>query len=158
MPKEIERKFLVETNEWKSQYPAYHRYKQFYISETDTVSVRIRIDETQLGNKKAWVTVKTAVPGMTRSEAESEINVGMALQAMEMCQSPVIEKLRYTVDAGNGLTWEIDEFQNDQLHGLVIAEIELKTENDVFERPDWLGEEVTDRLEYYNVSLARKCV
>ncbi len=145
---EIERKFLVINNKYKSGKP--HRILQGYIcSENDRV-VRIRIKDN-----KAYLTIKNATIGFARNEYEYEIPLTDA-EAMlrNTCQQPIIEKTRYILEH-NGHTWEVDEFHGDN-DGLVVAEIELENKDDVFDYPDFIGEEVTGNAHYYNACLFKK--
>ena len=142
---EIERKFLVVNNEYKSGKP--QRISQGYIcSENDRV-VRVRIK-----GDKAYLTIKNATIGFARNEYEYEIPVADA-EAMlhNTCQQPIIEKTRYVLEY-KGYTWEVDEFHGDN-EGLVVAEIELENKDDVFDCPDFIGEEVTGDARYYNACL-----
>ncbi|MGK7946030.1 MAG: CYTH domain-containing protein [Microcystaceae cyanobacterium] len=146
---EIERKFLVTNNQWRKLGEG-KLYRQGYIrTENSETSVRVRI----AGNK-GYLTIKGKKQGISRAEFEYEIPLADAAAMLDtLCDRPLIEKTRYCVMVG-GLTWEIDEFWGEN-QGLIVAEIELKTENQSFERPDWIGEDVTDDLRYYNSSLVK---
>jgi adenylate cyclase len=145
MGKEIERKFLVTGDAWRQGTGT--RVRQGYISSDARHSVRVRA--TPAG---AFLTVKGASRGATRSEFEYEIPLEDAEELLEsICVKPLIEKVRYRI-AHRGLTWEVDEFLGEN-RGLVIAEIELEREDEEFDRPDWIGEEVTGDPRYYNVNL-----
>lgn len=148
MPIEIERKFLVRTEDWRTLVNARREFKQFYLASHDRSSMRIRI-ENGIG---AWLTVKSAQSGTTRSEFEYPIPIEDAEQMAEMAIGAVIAKVRHIVPFA-GLKWEIDEFAGDN-EGLVIAEVELASEDQSLELPHWVGEEVTDDKRYYNASLA----
>ncbi|NQW36940.1 MAG: CYTH domain-containing protein [Flavobacteriales bacterium] len=147
---EIERKFLVKTDDYKSV--AYKKFtiSQGFISTDKNAVVRIRITDD-----KAFITIKgkSNKSGTTRYEWEKEISLNEAKQLMSLSKTSLIVKTRYLVKIKNH-TFEVDEFLGDNA-GLVIAEIELTDEHEVFIKPDWLGEEVTGKLKYYNVMLAK---
>jgi adenylate cyclase len=148
MGTEIERKFLVEGDVWR-QGSRGRRIRQGYLSADPGRSVRVR-----LVGDDAWLTVKGASAGCTRVEFEYPIPTQDALHLLdELCIRPVIDKTRHDIRYG-GHRWEIDEFDGAN-EGLVIAEIELDSETEAFERPPWLGAEVSDDPRYYNVNLAR---
>ncbi|MCP4429954.1 MAG: CYTH domain-containing protein [Gammaproteobacteria bacterium] len=151
MPNEIERKFLVDPD--KVPLPSSGiEIKQGYLplSENAKTVVRVRVK-----GGEAFLTVKGENRGATRQEFEYVVPVSEALEMLEnLCQKPLIEKTRYEISAGKHL-WEIDIFHGDNM-GLVVAEIELTDENDHFERPNWLTEEVTDDPKYYNSNLLQK--
>jgi adenylate cyclase len=142
---EIERKFLVVGDGWR-QAPAVP-YAQGYLNRDKQRTVRVRVVEDS-----AWLTVKGASTGATRAEFEYPIPVADARQLLALCDGPLVRKLRRVV-VHAGLTWEIDEFQGDNA-GLVVAEIELVAEDAPFERPAWLGAEVTHDARYFNSNLA----
>lgn len=147
---EIERKFLVKNERWrKNSKPT--RIMQAYLSDHYDRIVRVRIHDD-----KGCLTIKNAGNGgLARKEFEYEIPVSDAefmIKKMS-CSTPII-KTRHLLDAGNGQTWEVDEFHG-AYEGLIVAEIELDAENERFEIPDWLGEEVTDDKRYSNASLAK---
>jgi adenylate cyclase len=148
MPKEIERKFLVTGNEWRKRAGRSKTIRQAYLALTNTVSIRIRI----VGKTKAFVTIKSAQPGTTRSEFEYPIPVKHAQSLMKLRVGRLIRKRRHIVKAGKA-RFEIDVFEGDH-RGLVIAEIELASARARFRRPEWLGKEVTREKRYYNASLA----
>ncbi len=146
--REIERKFLVPGEDYKTEaYDSTH-IVQGYIcrSHGRTVRVRVRGD-------KAFLTIKggSSASGMSRLEWEKEIPVEEALQLMQLCESGIIDKTRWLVKAGDHV-FEVDEFFGDN-EGLVVAEVELGSEDEEFERPSWLGKEVTGDRRYYNSSL-----
>lgn len=149
MSKEIERKFLVK-GEFKSLAQSSSYLVQGYLSSVPERSVRIRIAE-----KKAFITIKgiTNDSGLTRFEWEKEIDKEEATELIKLCEPGVIEKRRYYIPAKNHL-YEVDEFLGDN-DGLIVAEIELTDEAETFEKPDWLGEEVTGIERYYNSALSR---
>lgn len=145
MPKEIERKFLVTDDSWRSAPGV--KYRQGYLSRSENRSVRIRTTP-----QKAFLTIKGTSTGITRLEFEYEIPIGEANEILDsMCLKPLIEKTRHRIDF-EGFTWEVDEFHgyND---GLVVAEIELESEDQKFSKPKWIGEEVTGDSRYLNVNL-----
>ncbi|KAA6342769.1 Inorganic triphosphatase [termite gut metagenome] len=148
MPKEIERKFLV-TGEFKSEAFAQYRIIQGYISRVSGRTVRIRICDN-----KGYLTIKGAsdASGMERYEWEKEIPFSEAQQLMKLCEPGVIEKTRYLVRSGKHI-FEIDEFHGVH-QGLVIAEIELKSKEEAFVKPNFIGKEVTGDKRYYNSRLS----
>lgn len=147
MAQEIERKFLVKNATYKTLAAGIH-YHQGYIPTVSGTTARIRI-----AGERGFLTLKTRTIGISRHEFEYEIPVNDAQEMLRLlCASPTIEKYRYCIDAGNGLKWEVDEFKGEN-EGLVIAEIELPAEDTAFEKPDWIGEEVTGDHRYYNSSL-----
>ena len=148
MPKEIERKFLVSGNGWRKRADRGKVIRQAYLALTDTISLRVRV----IGNAKAYITVKGARFGATRSEFEYPIPLKDARALMKLRTGSVIEKRRYVVRVGKA-RYEVDVFKGKHL-GLVIAEIELPTEQAGFERPVWLRKEVTGEKRYYNATLA----
>lgn len=144
MAKEIERKFLVLDQTYK-QYAEGVYYQQGYLASKPSVRVRI-ID------KEAFLTIKGAATGFSRSEYEYRIPYEDGLEMLhELCQKPIIEKYRYKVEYA-GFIWEIDEFLKEN-EGLVVAEIELETEEQEFQKPPFIGEEVTFDKRYRNSSL-----
>jgi CYTH domain-containing protein len=148
MAREIERKFLV-SGEFRQDSPESYRIMQGYIcSDPDrTVRVRVRGD-------KGFLTIKgqSSEDGLSRFEWEKEIPVSEALELMNLCVSGVIDKTRYLVPYGDH-TYEVDVFHGAN-EGLVLAEIELSDELETFEKPSWLGEEVTGDVRYYNSMLS----
>ncbi len=146
MAKEIERKFLVLDQTYK-QYAEGVYYQQGYLASKPSVRVRI-ID------KEAFLTIKGAATGFSRSEYEYRIPYEDGLEMLhELCQKPIIEKYRYKVEYA-GFIWEIDEFLGDNA-GLVVAEIELNAETQLFDSPPWLGKEVSGDARYYNSNLTQ---
>lgn len=147
---EIERKFLVD-GDFKPFVHKSERIKQGYIvSNQEGKSVRVRIK----GNK-GYITIKGAgkSSGLTRFEWEKEISVDDADQLFELCEPGIINKTRHYIKAGNH-TFEVDEFY-DENQGLIMAEIELQAEDEDFEKPDWLGKEVTGNVRYYNSQMIK---
>jgi len=145
MALEIERKFLVKGTSWRTVHGV--RYSQGYLNRDKGRTVRVRV-----AGDRAFLTIKGETHGATRAEFEYAIPVADAQALLAMCDGPLVDKVRHEVVHG-GLKWEIDEFLGDNT-GLVIAEIELKSEDQPFSRPDWLGEEVTGDPRYYNSNLA----
>lgn len=147
---EIERKFLVKNKTYKSESIKKQLITQGYLSSDPKRSVRIRICE-----QNAYITIKgqTSESGTSRYEWEKEINIEDAKQLMLLCREGVVTKIRHLIPFKNH-TFEVDEFLKDN-SGLVIAEIELSNENEDFERPRWLGKEVTGIKKYYNSQLSQ---
>lgn len=148
MATEIERKFLVQPRDWASMGVG-KAYKQGYLSSADNAIVRVR-----LAGEQGFLTIKGRTEGISRSEFEYPIPRADAEAMLALCPQPLIDKTRYRIPVGQH-TWEVDVFHglND---GLVVAEIELASEDEAFERPDWLAEEVTHDWRYTNASLARQ--
>ncbi len=145
MATEIERKFLVTGNDWKSAPPTY--YCQGYLNRDRSRTVRIRIAGDQ-----AFLTVKGLTTGASRPEFEYSIPVEDAEAMLKFCEQPLIEKNRRIVPHA-GMNWEVDEFLGLNA-GLVIAEIELVSEDQAIELPSWIGREVTEDNRYYNSNLS----
>lgn len=149
MPIEIERKFLVRNDSWRDAAGEGVHFRQGYIIGAQRASVRVRIE-----GENANLNIKGATLGVRRQEYEYPIPLDEANELLDtLCEQPLIEKIRFTVRHGDHL-WEIDLFEGDN-SGLVVAEIELADEHEPFERPEWLGEEVSDDPRYYNVMLAK---
>jgi adenylate cyclase len=147
MGQEIERKFLVSGDAWRSSACAV-RIVQGYLTRDKERVVRIRTADEQ-----AFITVKGITRGMSRSEFEYPIPLVDARQMLdELCLKPLIVKTRYKVNAGD-LTWEIDVFESPK-NGLIVAELELPAPDHPFDRPSWLGAEVTGDPRYYNQNIA----
>ncbi|MFW2368896.1 MAG: CYTH domain-containing protein [Desulforhopalus sp.] len=145
---EIEKKFLLAGTEWKQLAPG-TPYRQGYLNSTKERTVRVRTIAD-----KGFMTVKGISIGATRLEYEYEIPLADAnVMLDELCEKPLIEKNRYKVDFA-GFTWEIDEFfgEND---GLIVAEIELESEEQPFDKPEWVGVEVTGDPRYFNSNLIK---
>jgi adenylate cyclase len=151
MAREIERKFLVLNDDWRAAAGNPARLRQGYLAMTAKAVTRVRV----AGENAAFITVKSNEPGRSRDEYEYAIPHADGAALLKLCVDSVIDKTRYEVDAGGGRVWEIDVFAGDN-EGLVIAEIELPDEDAVFDRPPWLGAEVTDDARYYNAALARR--
>lgn len=149
MPIEIERKFLLKNDSWRSEVISSSRIRQGYLAPVSKASVRVRVD-----GERANINIKSATLGVRRMEYEYPIPLEEAQELLdELCQTPQIDKTRNIVKY-SGHIWEIDEFYGDN-DGLIVAEIELKDENEVFEKPTWLGDEVSDDIRYYNVNLVK---
>jgi adenylate cyclase len=148
MPTEIERKFLVRSDAWRAQVESSERYVQGYLANTRMSSIRIRISDD-----RAWLNIKRAVPGVQRDEFDYAIPVQDAHELLALCEGRPIEKIRHRVRCNDAL-WEVDVFEGDNA-GLVVAEIELASPESRFERPAWLGEEISHELRYYNNMLAQ---
>lgn len=148
MAQEIERKFLVKDDSYKQMASSFSHIVQGYICRTSGRTVRVRMRD-----EKAYLTIKGASldGGLSRYEWEYEISSDEALELMQLCESGVIDKVRYLVPYG-GHTFEVDEFFGDN-EGLVMAEVELDAVDEEFERPPFLGEEVTGDRRYYNSCL-----
>jgi len=146
MGEEIERKFLVSGEAWR-QTAEGTRYRQGFLSTEPERTVRVRV-----AGPRGSITVKGKNVGARRAEFEYEIPVADAERMLDtLCKRPLIEKVRYVLAVG-AHTWEIDVFEGDNA-GLVVAEIELRREDEAFERPEWVGDEVTDDPRYFNSNL-----
>jgi CYTH domain-containing protein len=147
---EIERKFLVKREEWLTQLQE-NQYesvpiKQGYINAEKERTVRVRTKEV-----KAYLTIKGESLSVTRQEFEYEIPFEDAVELLKLCNQPLIEKLRYTVNY-QGTIWEVDVFSGEN-EGLFLAEVELQNENDRFSLPKWIDIEVSNDARYYNSAL-----
>jgi adenylate cyclase len=147
---EIERKFLVTADVYLKLYKSSNKFVQGYLSSVPERTGRVRI-KGNLG----FLTIKgkSNESGLSRMEWEKEIEVQEAELLLQICESGVIDKRRYEVKFGKH-TIEVDVFEGEN-KGLIIAEIELQSETESFEKPDWLGEEVTGDDRYYNASLSK---
>ena len=147
---EIERKFLVESSEYRKKAISKERILQGFLNTDPERTVRIRI-KGDLG----FLTVKgkSNLSGTTRFEWEKEIMVPEAEQLLSLCEPIILEKIRYNIPFAGHL-FEVDEFHGAN-EGLVIAEVELKSESEIFKKPDWLGKEVTGDIRYYNSQLSK---
>lgn len=144
---EIERKFLVKDDSWRSGSGVL--YRQGYLSRHRERTVRVRI-----AGEKAYLTIKGLTTGATRKEYEYEIPIGDAEEMLDqLCEKPLIEKKRYQVCVAE-LVFEVDEFLGAN-QGLVVAEVELTHETQQIPVPDWLGTEVTGDPRYYNSNLSQ---
>ena len=147
---EIERKFLVVSEAFKSDALRQNQIAQGYLSTHTERTVRVRIK-----GEKGYLTIKgeSNETGLSRFEWEKEISVEEAKQLLLLCEKGVIEKIRYEIQVGEHL-FEVDEFLGEN-EGLVIAEVELQSESEIFEKPSWLGIEVTQDHRYYNSYLSQ---
>jgi adenylate cyclase len=149
MGEEIERKFLLKDDRWKKLATGV-RYRQGFLSTEPERTVRVRV-----AGSSGWLTIKGLSVGARREEFEYSIPIADAERMLDtLCKRPLIEKTRYTLRVGTH-TWEIDVFEGEN-EGLVVAEVELGTEDEELERPEWLGEEVTDDPRYFNSNLVAK--
>lgn len=143
---EIERKFLV-VGEFKDQAYNHTHIQQGYIASGKGRTVRVRIRDD-----KGYLTIKgpSGVDGLARYEFEKEIDLEDARDLMRICEPGIIDKVRYLVKSPDGRhTWEVDEFHGEN-EGLIMAEIELESDNDPYEKPDFIGREVTGDRRFYN--------
>ncbi|MGS0525928.1 CYTH domain-containing protein [Zobellia nedashkovskayae] len=147
---EIERKFLVTSTAYQEQASSKERIVQGFLNTDKERTVRVRIKD-QLG----FLTVKgkSNDAGTIRFEWEKEISVSDAEQLLLICEPGIIDKVRFRVPSGSH-EYEVDEFHGEN-EGLVVAEIELESENQVFKKPSWLGKEVTGEVAYYNSQLSK---
>lgn len=147
MGTEIERKFLVRGDAWRSGAKRVDA-RQGYLAVGPPASVRVRI----MGDK-AHLNIKQATLAVARAEFEYEIPVADAHELLDtLCDGRIVEKTRHYVEHG-GMTWEVDEFRGANA-GLIVAELELESEDQPFDRPSWLGEEVSGDARYFNSNLA----
>jgi CYTH domain-containing protein len=147
---EIERKFLVKSDLFKRDSHRKKHLKQGYLNTDKNRTVRIRI-----ADEKAFLTIKgiSNSSGTSRFEWEKEIEKSEAEQLLKLCEPSIIEKTRYLINVGDH-TFEVDEFYGDN-QGLIIAEIELTSEDENFTKPSWLDKEVTGNLKFYNSSISK---
>ena len=149
MPKEIERKFLIANDGWKASVQRSSFFAQGYLSYDPEHTVRVRETDTH-----GFLTVKGLTVGLSRDEFEYEIPKDEAAALLTMCEHPPIQKRRHFVEH-EGHLWEIDIFEGAN-EGLQVAEIELRSEEEMFVRPEWLGDEVSGDRRYSNSSLSLK--
>lgn len=148
MGTEIERKFLVKGSGWKALKCVKRVViKQGYLSKAAKHTVRIRVTDT-----KAMITIKGPTKGITRSEYEYEIPLEDGLELIEMCDAPIINKTRYVMKDQHDQIWEVDEFRGIN-EGLLVAEIEIPTEDTHIVIPEWIGREVSHDRRYTNAYL-----
>lgn len=147
---EIERKFRVSSDAWQLRVTRTRQIRQAYLTKNGRVSIRVRIND----NETATLTIKAARSGLERHEYEYAIPLIDAEELMLQREDAIVSKTRHLVPF-DGLTWEIDVFDGDNA-GLVIAEVELDRADRTFERPDWLGDEVTADRRFYNADLAKR--
>lgn len=146
MATEIERKYLVVGDAWRALGSG-TTYRQGYLSTVKERTVRVRV----VGDR-GTLTIKGLTVGATRTEYEYDIPVDDANHMLDdLCEQPVIDKTRFIVEYA-GLTWEIDEFAGANA-GLIVAEVELDSEDQAIELPDWIGEEVSHDARYFNANL-----
>lgn len=146
MGKEIERKFLLKNESWRAEDFTKIEIQQGYLNSDPRRVVRIR-----LKNRIGIITIKGKMEGITRIEYEYEIPYKDGVELLKLCEAPIIAKDRYLV-LHHGKTWEIDIFKKENA-GLKVAEIELNSEEEAFELPDWIGAEVTQDKRYLNSNL-----
>jgi len=147
MALEIERKFLLAGEGWRGLAEG-KNYRQGYLCSDEVRTVRVRI-----AGENGFITVKGKTKGMARDEYEYEIPLADAEEMLNaLCGATSIEKIRYKIPFA-GHVWEVDEFFKEN-RGLIIAEVELESEDEAFVKPDWVGREVTADRRYYNASLA----
>ncbi|WP_179344517.1 CYTH domain-containing protein [Winogradskyella ursingii] len=151
MALEIERKFLVKSHSFKSE--AFNSYviKQGFLNSHAERTVRVRLKE-----EKGYLTIKgkSIINGLSRFEWEKEISKAEAEALLKLCELGVIEKTRYEIKCGDHI-FEVDVFEGDNID-LIVAEVELNKEDEHFEKPEWLGEEVTGDVRYYNSQLSQR--
>jgi len=145
---EIERKFLVQSDGWRSLGSGVS-YRQGYILSSRGKTVRVR-----RAGDRGYLTIKGATQGISRREFEYEIPLSDAEELLEMCDRPLIEKTRYKIPHDD-LIWEVDEFWGDNA-GLIIAEVQLTDPDQPLQLPDWVGREVSYDPRYFNAALARQ--
>jgi len=146
MGTEIERKFLLKGDSWRFLGEG-TKYRQGYLNSSKERIVRVRTIDA-----KGYLTIKGITVGATRVEYEYDIPEKDAKAMLDdLCEKPIIEKKRYKIAFG-GLVWEVDEFFGDN-RGLIVAEVELESEDQRFEKPDWVGDEVTGDPKYFNSNL-----
>jgi adenylate cyclase len=149
MGREIERKFLLRSEDWRGEVERSERIAQGYLARDEHRAVRVRLQ-----GEHAHINIKYSIDGIHRLEYEYPIPTADAREILERVASrPLIDKTRHLVRRGGHL-WEIDEFHAENA-GLVVAEIELGSAEEYFDRPDWLGEEVSEDARYYNSNLSR---
>ena len=150
MAKEIEKKFLLKTTQWRESIQQSRQFIQGYLIGSNKASVRVRLE-----GERAFINIKSATLDVTRDEYEYEIPPADAKEMLKnLCEKPLIEKIRHNV-LHDGKKWEIDEFQQENA-GLIVAEIELSAVDEKFPMPDWAGQEVSDDARYYNVCLVKQ--
>jgi len=149
MPVEIERKFRVISDRWRTAVRTRTLLRQGYLANTARASIRVR-----LAGEAGWLSVKAMTPGRSRAEYEAAVPAQDATEMLGLCEGPLIEKWRHIVEHA-GDRWEIDEFLGANA-GLVIAELELDSEQQSFTSPEWLGAEVTDDQRFYNFRLSQQ--
>lgn len=145
---EIEHKFLLANDNWRNEVTHSSYYKQGYLSQDKNSTVRIRVSD-----QEAWLVIKGATIGISRPEYTYDIPLHEAHQMLDkLCEKPLIEKVRHFITRSEHI-WEIDEFKGEN-EGLVVAEIELSSESEAFEKPEWIGADVSYDARYYNSNLS----
>ena len=146
---EIERKFLVNSEAFKTEATQHYEIEQGYLCKEPGKTIRVRIRDT-----RAFLTIKSGKlrEGLAKFEWEKEIELADAQELMQLCLPHPIVKTRYIIPINEERKWEVDVFHGHK-EGLVLAEIELGDENEPFERPQWLGDEVTGLPQYYNANM-----
>lgn len=148
MAQEIERKFLVTDLSWRQSAEG-KLYRQGYLPTRNLTTVRVRV-----AGDRGYLTIKGPTNGVSRLEFEYDIPLADAEDMLDnLCEPPLVEKRRYRIDVGDHL-WEVDEFLGENA-GLVLAEVELTSEDESFDLPAWAGEEVSHDARYYNANLAK---
>lgn len=149
MPHEIERKFIVANDGWRAGADAGRDFRQAYLAETDHAAIRVRI----INGKEAVITIKSAEPGLSRSEFEYPVPLADAEALAKLRQGSELTKTRFRAPYA-GRTWEVDVYSGDNA-GLVLAEIELENDTASVKLPSWLGREVTGDRRYYAARLSQ---
>ncbi len=149
MAMEIERKFLLTNDDWRQDIEKSIDMIQGYLGGNDKSSIRIRIDD-----ESANLNIKGKTIGIQRKEFDYPIPLDEARELMQLCDQPLIEKTRHIVRHGEHI-WEIDEFESEN-KGLIVAEVELNNAEEALALPDWIGDEVTNDVRYYNICLVNK--
>lgn len=148
MATEIEHKFLLRDDRWRQQIERSVRIRQGYLTSDARCSVRVRVADNQ-----GFLNLKSGTLGIQRSEYEYPIPLNEAEEILDtLCEKPLLEKTRYYLHFREHL-WEIDEFAGDNA-GLIVAEVELSRSDESFARPEWVGEDVSHDMRYYNSQLA----
>jgi CYTH domain-containing protein len=147
---EIERKFLVKSDAFKDQAFNSYNIKQGFLNSHKERTVRVRLKKDE-----GILTIKgeSSEDGLTRFEWEKKISESDAVDLLQLCENGIVDKTRYEISSGKH-TFEVDEFYGDN-KGLIIAEVELKSTDEVFVKPSWLGKEVTGVIKYYNAELSK---
>ena len=150
MGTEIERKYTLKNDDWRKEIIRSERMVQGYLAGNERTSVRIRVT-----GEKANLNIKSATLGIFRQEYEYDLPLADAEKMLDdLCEKPVIDKIRHYI-SHDGKTWEIDEFSGEN-EGLIVAEVELESENETFNLPAWVKEEVSHDPRYYNVILVKQ--
>jgi adenylate cyclase len=150
VPQEIERKFLVANDGWRANADRGRQFRQAYLAETDRAAIRVRI----IDGASAVFTIKSAKSGLSREEFEYPLPLADAEDLTELRQGSVLQKTRFHAPHA-GRTWEVDVYSGDNA-GLVIAEIELDSEDAAVELPPWIGREITGEARYYASRLSAR--